>query len=635
MSSFHFEPFLCASVRGASPGGLRRVGAVALLVLAAACGKDDPSKGATGPIDADGDGFSVDEDCDDNNAAVYPGAEEDCDGIDNDCDGLVDLDDNDVVNVASGHVDSDLDGYGDPVLVSNFCAGSPPDNVVDNDLDCDDRDNAVNPDGNEVCDGVDNDCDGLTDGDDTDASAIPTWAPDTDEDGYGDAEAAFKACEDPGAGYAENALDCDDSTDTIHPDAIEACGDGVDSDCDGADGPDRFEGDGYLTCGYVGWDLAAESIASGDLDGDGAVDLVLGSSTEGVGIVPDPLSGSLTLVTGAPELSGFGRAVAVGDADGDGSAELYVGVPDGDGGVVMFPGPISGALAFSDGTEHAGDFTAGQAGTALVLVPDLGGDGAVDLLVGAPEANGAAGAVSIWTDAGDPATSTPLTLGVGLPPGALGGSVLESVGDIDGDGLHDFAVGAPGHNIVVVVLGGVDGSVAADAVILEATTPGVRFGTSITGGRDLDADGLADVVIGAPRYGAEGGSVFVFVAPSGALDETAAYSRIDGPSADAEAGTSLAMVGDIDDDGFVDLTVGAPGQAGGKGRLEVVMGPVPTGVPATTGDVAYHLVGDATGDLAGTATHAPGDVNRDGHADFVGVAEGTGRTWIFLGAPLF
>jgi hypothetical protein len=112
--------------------------------------------------DADGDGFSVcDGDCDDNNSAVYPNAPEICDGVDNDCNGLTDDADPNITGQNTYYADSDGDGFGDPGVTQLSC--DPPNGFVTDNTDCDDTNGAANPNATEICDGIDNNCDGIID----------------------------------------------------------------------------------------------------------------------------------------------------------------------------------------------------------------------------------------------------------------------------------------------------------------------------------------------------------------------------------------------------------------------------------------------------------------------------------------
>ncbi len=112
----------------------------------------------SGPVDEDADGSTADTDCDDTDATVYPGAEELCNGQDDDCDGIVD----EGFEAISWFSDGDGDGYGTLDEVVEGC--SAPSGFVSNDWDCDDADSSVHPGASEVCNGPDRDCDGYEPG---------------------------------------------------------------------------------------------------------------------------------------------------------------------------------------------------------------------------------------------------------------------------------------------------------------------------------------------------------------------------------------------------------------------------------------------------------------------------------------
>ena len=173
-------------------------------------------------IDGDGDGVPEDEDCDDGDSTVFPGAEEVCDGLDNDCDGSIDEE-----LLITAYSDTDDDGYGDPDTATEMC--ELEEGFVEDNTDCNDSNPSVHPDQEDLCDGVDNDCDSETDED----AEVFTWYLDDDGDGFGDSETTTEACGDlPPDGYAVRGDDCDLDDPTVNPDAPERC-DGIDNDCNG------------------------------------------------------------------------------------------------------------------------------------------------------------------------------------------------------------------------------------------------------------------------------------------------------------------------------------------------------------------------------------------------------------------
>ena len=178
----------------------------------------------TEPVDADGDGYDATIDCDDQRASVHPGADETCDGHDQDCDAIVD---EEPTNAPSWYSDLDGDGYGGASLVTTACEG--PDGTAPNNVDCDDNDASRNPGEPELCDDADQDCDEFIDEEPYDGD---TWYVDQDGDGYGDPDSELRFCEMPAERIATGD-DCDDTTADISPDALELCSDGVDNDCSG------------------------------------------------------------------------------------------------------------------------------------------------------------------------------------------------------------------------------------------------------------------------------------------------------------------------------------------------------------------------------------------------------------------
>ena len=173
-------------------------------------------------------------DCNDEDAAIHPAADERCNGLDDDCNGGVDPDS--AVDAIDWYPDDDVDGWGDTARIYTSCTG--PSGYISAAGDCDDTDPTSHPGGAEVCDSHDNDCDGSVDpGTALDASI---WYTDVDADGYGLATSSVSACAQP-ASTAATSGDCDDGLATVHPTAVEVCN-GLDDDCDSAIDPDGAAG---------------------------------------------------------------------------------------------------------------------------------------------------------------------------------------------------------------------------------------------------------------------------------------------------------------------------------------------------------------------------------------------------------
>ncbi|HMW60251.1 MAG TPA: MopE-related protein, partial [Leptospiraceae bacterium] len=181
--------------------------------------RDRKSLSATSACEAPA-GYVVDTtDCEDQQASIHPGAAELCDGLDQDCDGAAD----DGLSFVNWYTDSDGDGYGDPASAQSAC--TQPASTLADGSDCDDADATAHPSAPEVCDGNDQDCDGIAD------NGLPIFVVYTDSDGDGYGAGAPRVWCEVLAGRSTVDGDCDNQDAAINPAAQEVCN-GVDDDCD-------------------------------------------------------------------------------------------------------------------------------------------------------------------------------------------------------------------------------------------------------------------------------------------------------------------------------------------------------------------------------------------------------------------
>ncbi len=548
--------------------------------------------------DEDGDGYGTDAglisaceqpagtsalggDCDDSSAEISPGAEELCAtaGVDDDCDG--DVDEDSAADASVWFTDSDGDGFGDSETAQSACA--QPDGTLSQGGDCDDSNAEINPDAVDLCDDVDDNCSG----DETDALDAKTWYPDSDGDGFGDADGAFSTCDTPQNGLTDDS-DCDDTNSTVNPDAEEVCNNGLDDDCDEtANGCGVGESTFILRSAgssVTPYHLARHLIA--DLDADGYDDVILGDwwDESEVSVYPGPFEAAISpsrqfSEADSGEAAGLALAVA-GDLDNDGVLDLLIGAPGNDdgatdaGAVYLIYGQstltddLSDADMVFTGTEspvYVGYAEPRSVGTSLAGNIDLNGDGLESFAIGAPGAGELNGAVYLLsgapTGSKDPKDADATWLGEDDYDEA--GLALAAAGDIDGDGYDELLIGAPSADRsagAVYIVGDAAGEYSlADAEgVLQGELTGDRAGSSIAVG-DLNDDGVPDVAIGAPtRILSEDDEGVLYVA-LGPLTGTIALSALSLSHESKGVGDSFAdsvAIGDLDADGIDDLVVG-------------------------------------------------------------------------------
>ncbi len=361
---------------------------------------------------------------------------------------------------------------------------------------------------------------------------------------------------------------------------------------------------------------------------------------------------TLFVVTGEAAGDDLGSAVAAaGDVNGDGYADVIIGAHGNDAGgsqagraYLYYGGPRTDGVA---GIAFTGTSAGLGLGAAVAAAGDVNGDGYADVIVGASDR------AYVYYGGTPPDVVADLVLTRMVASEGFGVAV-GAAGDWNGDGYDDVIVGAPADPCDIfgrvcqpgeglagsayVYFGGPRADAVPD-LVLSGEVEGDHFGASVGAARDVNGDGYADLIVGAPTNASGGG------------DAGRAYVYFGGPGADATAdlvltgageadqfGSSVGTAGDVNSDGYADIMVGAPfnsddGEKAGRAYVYY-------GGPAADALADLTLAGEPPSLFFGVSVGTAGDVDGDGYADilagsshFVAGSERPGRVCVYLGGP--
>ncbi len=659
-------------------GPMKALPALALLALVG-CDKTAEDTGPAeepAPEDFDGDGFADAEDCNSQDATIYPGASEAEDYLDNDCDGVTDE--------GTQRFDDDGDGF------------------TEREGDCDDADPGLNPDATEIpYDGIDQDCDSLDvndvdgdgydaeeaggdDCDDTSADVHPDaseWANGRDDNCNDVADEQTDVYDDDGDGYSEAEGDCDDDDSGRNPDVEEIAYDGIDQDCDLKDITD-VDGDGYNHESVGGNDCddgdatihpEADDVPYDDIDQDcDGVDL---TDVDGDGFTP--LQGDCDdeeddSYPGAEEIADYldndcdddvDENTVLADDDGDGYSEAEGDCDDDD--VERNPGAeevmneidddcndLIDEMNVDGAVEITGRSTSGYFGQELAA-GDWNCDGVRDLAVAARyDDEGGYGSGQVWiidglSSSGSAEDKADYSF-VGGRTYSYFGTAVESVPDLDGDGCDELLISAPNdylttsyEGLYYLIPGGTTADYGLEEAARDAASDIFRSGATYDyAGDDLDVadfngDGYPDMALGNDYYGNSEGSVYLISGDAepgdwGTLNlSTGADQIIRGEGTYDYFGARVYALPDVDGDGYDDLLARASSERAAYlfSGAELLDG---SGTLSAGRDsMAKFIDGGASSSWAQSA--GAGDIDGDGDRDLMMTSpSGSGAVMFFL-----
>lgn len=549
-----------------------------------------------------------------------------------------------MVGITGCPTDADADGY-------------------DTTTDCNDDDANVNPAAAEVCDGLDNNCDGNID--------EGFEGVDGDSDGY--------TC----------TYDCNDQNGAINPAAIEVCENHIDENCN----------PGWTECVTMGqyslaeadaamWgsqsddNMGYESVIAADFDGDGYDDILAGTycrQTREVcsayifygPLIGDVFEADAQLNVSVDDGDYWNWSLAAGDVNHDGQADLIVGLPYEDntaedsGAVYVFFGGMTGLFDLSDANVRLlGEYPCQHVGTSLALGDFTNDDGAFDIAIGIPSGY-CSGNPDIFSKGKIAVVSGPVYGPQTMQISQVAAATVTGVEDWSYVGYYVYNVGhttqKDNTDLIVPIDCGLRNpcsayifsgplfgayTVAQARVVLTSTELGnTACGfCNVSAPGDINADGYDELLVGNVAYKEDTGAAYYFYGPLAAQTDVAQAASIFVGAAEGDyLSRAMSMAGDINADGYDDLAISAPGNdLGGDnlGSVYVLYGGIGTAMPEIhfsnpagwwvfTGETRYAQDG------VGTAC-TMGDVNGDGWddvitSDFYAGDNWEGKVYLFYG----
>jgi hypothetical protein len=401
---------------------------------------------------------------------------------------------------------------------------------------------------------------------------------------------------------------------------------------------------------------------AGDVDGDGYADVLVGAPLFNSGFGASSLyrgsaAGLSTSASWTQEGAQFntywGWSVATaGDVNGDGYADVLVGAPGFNNGqafeglAALFMGSAAG-LAIAPAWSKEGDQNGANLGFSVATAGDVNGDGYADVLIAAPlydNGQNDEGRAYVYLGSTSGLVTTSPWMVESDQPGAQLGRSAATAGDVNGDGYADVVLGSPynyngqtDEGRAFLYLGSPSGVALSTGWSVPGDQGEANLGQSVATAGDINGDGYADVLVGAPGYDngqADEGKAFLYLGSASGLATVSAWSA-EGNLDNAAFGISVASAGDVNRDGYSDVIVGAMGA--GPGRAYVYLG----SAPGLATSPAWTMTGDQDGAGFGVSVAMAGDVNGDGYFDvLVGAWKysndqtAEGRAYLFLGSPL-